>query len=114
MSTVESDTLKCRLRFIGLWGCVLDENLNLTLVNGIESPIISLPYGLHGLLGVGFSGLEVEVIKFNKELVLFEDTSLANCAKLRELHVYKSQLEMVSCLSSTYPDLMIKVRKEIE
>ena len=113
MSNFQGDTLGCRLKLLGIKDWNLDEKSNLTYVGGISSPIVIIPYGVHGLIGTGFSGLDLEVLKFNKDLVRFELMSLANCNKLRELYVYKHQLPLISGLEVMYSDLQIIVRKDM-
>lgn len=112
--TYLSDILGCRLKFIGIDDWRLDSNYNLTYVGCIDRPIIPLPHGIHGLIGVGFSGLDIEVLKFNKDLVEFCYTSLSNCNKLRELHVYENQLGLIYDLSKLYPNLKIVIRKGVQ
>ena len=113
MIKTEGSTLQCYLKLAGVLGCKLDESNNLIYVERILTSVIVLPCGLIGLKGTGFSGLDLEVLKFNKNLVNFESTSLANCNKLRELYVYKSQLNLVQDLKHMYSDLKIIERKEI-
>lgn len=112
MSSLDSDTLMCRFKFIGLYGCKLDSGLNLTYVEGSSSKTVILPYGLHGLIGTGFSGLDIEVLKFNKELSEFNITALSNCNKLKEIHIYANQLDLLCNLNKSYKDLQIIIRKE--
>lgn len=113
MGRLQGDTLGCRLKFLGIDDWKLDKDNNLFYVGSIFSSIIVLPYGLHGLIGTGFSGLDLEVLKFNKDLVEFEPMSLANCNKLRELYVYEHQLSLIKGLENMYSDLQIIVRKDI-
>ena len=104
-------TLGCRLKILGIVDYKLDEFDNLLCVDSIKTPIVVLPYGLKGLLSTGFSGLDLEVLKFNKDLCNFELTSLSNCNKLRELYVYERQLDLVKDLKFLYPNLQILIRK---
>ena len=112
-SSCVNDTLKCRLRYSGIREFKLDSNDNLTFVGTIEGTKITLPYGVVGLIDTGFSGLPLESLKFNKDLVNFEYTSLSNCSNLKRLHVYKHQVDLVSRLKDLYPDIEIIIRKEV-
>lgn len=111
MSSNKGDTLGCRLRLSGIKDYKVDEEGNIIYVGDILIPSVVLPYGVHGLKGTGFSGLDIEVIKFNKDLIEFESTSLANCNKLREVHVYQHQLPLISGLGHMYSDLQVIIRK---
>lgn len=107
------DTLRCRLKFLGFEGIILDNDSNLLSVKGVRTSTVILPCGLHGLKGVGLSGLDFEVLKFNKDLVEFEFTAVANCSKLREVYLYEHQLYLVKDFKKLYPDLIICIRKEV-
>lgn len=108
---MSSNALSCRLKLLGILGSVLDDSNNLVYVNSVTSPYVILPYGIHGLIKTGFSGLPLEVLKFNKDLVEFELTSLSNCNNLREIYIYSSQISLIKGLSKLYPNLQVVIRK---
>lgn len=90
----------------------MDEKDNLISVGSVDSDRVILPYGLKGLIGVGFSGLSIKFIKFNKDLVRFEKTALSNCKDLTEITLYNNQLSLIQDLHSMYPNLIIVIHKE--
>lgn len=108
-----SDTLMCRFKYLGLIDCKLDSENNLIYVDSTLSSKVILPYGLNGIIGVGFSGLPIKTLKFNKELNRFEPTALSNCTELREIIIYKHQLSLVEDLNYMYPDLIVSISKEV-
>lgn len=112
-SSSADDTLKCRLLYSGIRDFKLDSDKNLTYIGDITCNKVTLPYGVVGLVGTGFSGLPLESLKFNKDLVNFEYTSLSNCKGFKRLHVYENQLHLVSDLKKLYPDIEIIIRKEV-
>lgn len=105
-------SLLCKLKLSGLDCCRLDSSLNLEYVGSITSSLVVLPYGLHGVVGTGFSGLDIEVLKFNKDLCELELTALSNCSKFKELYIYPSQSVLVQDLIKLYPNLNIVYRRE--
>ena len=112
-NNVNSDTLGCRLKLLGIVGWRLDDENCLIYVEDILSSRVVLPYGLKGLRGTGFSGLDLESISFNKELEIFEISSLENCNKLREIKVYEHQLCLIKHLQVLYPDIDVLIRKGV-
>lgn len=114
MGSLNSDTLKCRLKYSGICDFKIDSDFNLVYVGSILSEIVVLPYGLRGLIDTGFSGInKLRVLKFNKELIRFEFTSLSNCNNLSEIYVYENQLPLVVPLKDLYPSLIIHIRKGV-
>lgn len=105
--------LLCRLKLCGLPDCTIDENNNIIECDKVNSPLVILPYGVHGICGVGFSGLnELQIVKFNKDLVELSDTAFANCKNLKEIYIYESQLSLVSNLVFMNKNLIIKIRRD--
>lgn len=108
------EALLCRLKLCGLTECTIDDDNNIINCSSISSSTVLLPYGVHGIKGVGFSGLnKLKVMKFNKDLVELSDTALANCKNLEEIYLYESQLHLVSNLKFMYKDLVIRLRREV-
>lgn len=108
-----SDTLGCRLKLLGIVGYKLDNEDCLIYVDDVLNNRVVLPYGIKGLRGTGFSGLDIESISFNKDLEIFEISSLENCSKLKEIKIYENQVCLISDLHKLYPDISVLIRKEV-
>lgn len=108
-----SNTLGCCLKLLGVRGYKIDSDNCLIYVDDIINNRVVLPYGIKGLRGTGFSGLAIESISFNKDLEIFEVSSLENCSNLKEIKVYEHQVHLISDLHKLYPSINVLIRKEV-
>lgn len=107
---MDIDTLLCYFKIAGITDIVLDRELNIKYVGVCNTKNITLPRGVHGIVGTGFSGLDIEVLKLNKELCLIEESSLSNIPNFKKIVIYPNQVDITNFLKSVYSSLDIVVR----